>query len=108
MVAAVSVLPESADSTDQFIANFMLHLNGLPPATEDAAVKPQEAPAAKAEAKRNAQVSSVGFCLALLMTSCMSGTKNSLCLYFEYIHISRKHGPLQQMHTSEVVSITGR
>ena len=89
-VAAASVLPESAEATEQFVANFVSHLAALSAATEDVAVKPHGALAAKAEAKRNAQVSSVGLCLAFLMRSCMSGINNSLCLYFRCTHISRK------------------
>ena len=89
-VAAASVLPESAEATEQFVANFVSHLAGLSAATEDVAVKPHGELAAKTEAKRNAQVSSVGLCLAFLMTSCMSGINNSLCLYFRCTHISRK------------------
>ncbi|DBA82426.1 TPA: Origin recognition complex, subunit 1, variant 3 [Trebouxia sp. C0005] len=53
--AAASSLPESADSADQLIANFVSHLAGSLPATQDAAVKPHEMLAAKAEAERNAQ-----------------------------------------------------
>ncbi len=90
-VAAASVLPESAESTEEFMANFVLRLAGPPPAIEDAAaVKPHEALAAESEAKRNAQVSSVGFTHSLLMISCMDGTNNSLCLYSKYAHISHK------------------
>ncbi|KAL0029138.1 hypothetical protein WJX77_009822 [Trebouxia sp. C0004] len=55
MVATAGGLPKSAHSTDQFMADFMSHLAGLPPATEDVAVEPLQAQAAKAEAKRNAQ-----------------------------------------------------
>jgi len=91
-VAAASSLPESADSADQLIANFMSHLAGLPPATEDVAVKPHEALAAKAEAERNAQVSSACFYPSWLMISCMSGTNNSLCLYFECTRIPLQPG----------------
>jgi len=83
-VAAASVLPESAESTEEFMANFVSRLAGPPPATEGtAAVKPYEALAAKTEAERNAQVSSACFYHSLLMISCVSCTDNSLCLYFE-------------------------
>ncbi len=78
-IAAASFLPKSAEATEQFMASFVSRLAGPPPATEDdAAGKPHETLAAKAEAKRNAQVSSACFYRSLLMISCLSGTNNSL------------------------------
>lgn len=86
-VAAARVLPESAESTEEFMASFVSRLVGPPPATEDAAaVKPHEALAAESEAKRNAQVSSVGF-----THSKLHGWHQQLPLpVFKYTHISHK------------------
>lgn len=104
-VAAASVLPDSAEATEQFMADFVSHLAGLSPATEDAAVKPHEALAAEPEAKRNAQVSSSGFFHSLLMISCMDGTNNSLCLLFVSTSAASSI-LLQQVQTGEAASVT--
>ena len=86
-LAAARVLPESAESTEEFMASFVSRLAGPPPATEDAAaIKPHEALAAESEAKRNAQVSSVGF-----THSKLHGWHQQLPLpVFKYTHISHK------------------